>query len=110
MDQVVKPTQPIGMPFGDKMMPLGQSQMDDAQREKLRVVANEFEAIFVQQIFKQSRQMKLTEGLFDNAKNESFQTMLDQEYASSMAQTSSLGIAEAMINQLSPPSNVKNVR
>jgi len=110
MDPVAKNIQTVGMELKGKMMPLNRTQMTEQQKDKLQVVANEFEAIFVQQIFKQARQSQLADGLFDNSGNETFKTMLDQEYASSMAQSSSLGIAEAMIQQLSPSANSKNMR
>ncbi len=73
-----------------------------AFNEVLRGVAEEFEAIFAQQMIKQARDSKLADDLFGGTGNETFKTMLDEEYARKMAHGSSLGIADALVQQLSP--------
>lgn len=79
-------------------------------KKVLRSVAEEFEAIFAQEMIKQSRQAKLAEDLFGSSGQDTFQSMLDQEYARNMAHASSLGIADALVQQLSPRAPVKGGR
>lgn len=81
-----------------------------AFNKALRSVAEEFEAIFAQQMIKQARDSKLAEDLFAGTGNETFRTMLDEEYARKMAHGSSLGIADALVQQLSPQTPVPRGR
>ena len=65
-------------------------------KDKLKAVAEQFEAIFVEQLLKASRQSHLADGLFDNEEAETYRDMLDKEYAKSIATNTSLGIASAI--------------
>ena len=62
-------------------------------------VANQFEALFITQILKQARQTKLAESPFDSFAGDSYQTMLDEEYAGMLSDKVNLGIAEALLRQ-----------
>ena len=62
----------------------------------LKEVAEQFEAIFVEQLLKAARQSTLADGLFDNEEVETYRDMLDKEYAKSIATNTSLGIASAI--------------
>jgi len=70
----------------------------DGQESKgeLTAVAEQFEAIFVEQLLKAARQSTLADGLFDNEEVETYRDMLDKEYAKSIATNTSLGIASAI--------------
>ena len=70
----------------------------DGQESKgeLKAVAEQFEAIFVEQLLKAARQSTLADGLFDNEEVETYRDMLDKEYAKSIATNTSLGIASAI--------------
>ena len=70
----------------------------DAEARELRAVTGQFEALFVKQMLEQARKGKLADELFGGG-NETFRSMLDDEYAK-MADTTSLGIAEALVQQL----------
>lgn len=72
----------------------------DAEARELRAVAEQFEALFVKQMLEQARKTKLADELFGGSGNETFRSMLDDEYAQKMADTTSLGIAEALVQQL----------
>ena len=63
---------------------------------ELKAVAEQFEAIFVEQLLKAARQSPLADGLFDNEEVETYRDMLDKEYAKSIATNTSLGIASAI--------------
>lgn len=80
------------------------SQDSPAYQRALRSAAEEFESLFAKQLLEQSRQSKLADELFGGTGSETFRSMLDQEYARNLAQNTSLGIAEALVQQLSGPS------
>ena len=77
---------------------LGFASNLDGQESKgeLKAVAEQFEAIFVEQLLKAARQSTLADGLFDNEEVETYRDMLDKEYAKSIATNTSLGIASAI--------------
>ena len=65
-------------------------------KDELQAVAEQFEAIFVEQLLKAARQSTLADGLFDNVEVETYRDMLDKEYAKRIATNTSLGIASAI--------------
>jgi len=69
--------------------------------EELRQVANQFEAIFIENLLKQARESKLSDALFETSANDNFNQMLDAEIAKSSSETVDIGIAEAIIKQMS---------
>ena len=66
----------------------------------LREVAEQFEAIFINQFFAQSRKTKLAEDLFGNKGTETYNSLLDQKRAQQLASSVDLGIADALVRQL----------
>ena len=66
----------------------------------LLVVADQFEAIFLEVLLKQARDSKLSEGLFENKADDNFVQLLDRELAKSSSEKVDIGIAEAIINQM----------
>ena len=62
-------------------------------------VAQEFESIFVQQMLKSARAAKLADGIFSSEAQETYQSLLDQEYSKTLAKNHSFGIAEALVRQ-----------
>lgn len=69
------------------------------EAKNLKEVADQFEAIFLNQILKQSRQTKLAETPFDSSAGDHYQSMLDNQYAGMLSSKVNLGIAEALIRQ-----------
>ena len=65
----------------------------------LKEVAEQFEALFIQQILKQGRSAKLAEDILGSQASETYTSMLDQERAQQLAKTVNLGIAEALVAQ-----------
>ena len=69
---------------------------------ELKAVADQFEAIFLEMLLKQARESKLSDGLFDTDSDDSFVQMFDAELAKSSSELVDIGIAEAIIQQMSP--------
>lgn len=68
---------------------------------ELSQVANQFEAIFIENLLKQARESKLSNALFETSANDNFNQMLDAEIAKSSSETVDIGIAEAIVEQMS---------
>ena len=66
-------------------------------------VAEEFESLFVSQMLKQANKSKLANGLFDSSSEETYQSLLDQEWSRTLATNASFGIAEAIKLQFQSP-------
>lgn len=77
------------------LTPLGQT----GKKPDLAEVANQFEAIFLNQLLQQSRKTRLAEDPFDSPAKQNYQQMLDSEYASQLSGRVNLGIAEALVRQ-----------
>ena len=54
-----------------------------------------------------ARKAKLAEGILDGKAHETYQTLLDQEYAKSMAKNQNFGIADALIRQFGGKEKIK---
>jgi len=67
----------------------------------LREVADQFESIFLETLLSSARKSKLADGLFDSKTDDNFEQMFDQELAKTSSKTVDLGIAEAIIRQMS---------
>ena len=89
----------------------GTSQTKDFQTTKrsslnnpsaeLRAVADQFEAIFLEMLLKQARDSKLSDGLFENNADDNFVQLFDRELAKSSSEKVDIGIAQAIIKQMS---------
>ena len=77
------------------------------KNSSLEEVAQEFESLFVFQMLKSARKAKLAEGILDGKAHETYQTLLDQEYAKSMAKNQNFGIADALIRQFGGKEKIK---
>jgi flagellar protein FlgJ len=69
------------------------------QPNDMRAAAEQFEALFLQQMMAQARKSKLSEDIFSNKGTETYNNLLDQERATELAKTLDLGIAEALMRQ-----------
>ena len=67
----------------------------------LQNVADQFEAIFLETLLRQARESKLSEGLFDSKADDNFEQMFDQELANSSSKLVDIGIADAIVRQMS---------
>ena len=83
-----------------KEIPETKGVSDDA---KLRESANDFEAIFIQQMLKSMRKTSFESDLLPKSEGEKvFQSLLDEQYALLSAKSGSLGLAEMIYQQLKP--------
>lgn len=71
----------------------------DKKLEELKNVSNQFESIFINQVLKQARQGKIADGILASDAEETFNTMIDQEYSKILSEKSNFGIAEAIFDQ-----------
>lgn len=72
---------------------------NQAGAAELRQAAEEFEAMFLNQFLQQARQSQLADSLLTSSAGDTFQGMLDQEYARAASGGVSLGIADALYGQ-----------
>jgi len=88
-----------------KKLPETKGVSDDA---KLRESANDFEAIFIQQMLKTMRKTSFESDLLPKSEGEKvFQSLLDEQYAQISAKSGSLGLGEMIYQQLKPEVNKK---
>ena len=67
----------------------------------LREVAEQFEAIFINQILKQARETKLADDLFGSSATTTYEELLDTQTSEDIASHVKLGIADALVRQFS---------
>ena len=65
----------------------------------LRDVAEQFEAIFINQILKQSRETKLADHLLGSSATTTYEQLLDTEMSKNIASHVNIGIADALVRQ-----------
>ena len=70
-----------------------------SKNKTLEHVAKDFESLFVYQMMKSSRKAKLAEGVLSNSANDTYFSLLDQEYSKIISKNQSFGIAEALVRQ-----------
>lgn len=85
--------------------------LDESRRHNpttsLQEVAEQFEAIFLNQFLQQARETKLAEDLFQSNAKSTYEQMLDREYSTMLSRDVDLGIAEALVRQFSRHSGEK---
>ena len=86
------------------------SSLNNKKKQDLKVVAEQFESIFVHQMLKQARQSKLADGIFDSEAQDTFNNMLDIEYSQILSKKNNFGIADALIKQFQPSIKMKKVK
>ena len=67
---------------------------------ELREVAEQFEAIFLNEFIKQARKAKLADDILGSDAQDTYQEMMDRELSTQLAGRVNLGIAEALVRQL----------
>ncbi|PTQ08141.1 flagellar biosynthesis protein FlgI [Sphingomonas oleivorans] len=71
----------------------------DAEKQKLRDVAKQFEAVFLRQMIGSMRSAGLGDDILGSSATDQFRDMSDARTAESMAEKGVLGIAEMLIGQ-----------
>ena len=81
-------------------MAASSAQIDNRPTD-LRAAAEQFEALFIQQLLKQARSAKLADDILGSEASDTYNEMLDQERAKQLSAQMNLGIAEALVLQFS---------
>lgn len=71
------------------------------QQAALRPVAEQFEAMFLNQILKQARKVQFDEGFMDGKDADFYKDWYDQQLSQGLATKGSLGLADKIVEQLS---------
>jgi flagellar protein FlgJ len=77
-------------------------QAREDQRAALRPVAEQFEALFVQQIFKEARKVSFDDNWLDGDSGEFYKDWYDKQLAQDLAAKGTLGFADNIVEQLAP--------
>ena len=81
------------------------SSVKNDDEANLATVADQFEAIFLENLLKQARESKLSDSLFETKADDNFVEMFDKEIANTSSKLVDIGIAEAIIRQMSLQKN-----
>lgn len=68
--------------------------------ETLREVASQFEAIFVEMIFKGMREAQLADSPFEGQEGKLYRDMFDNQIATSLTKRDGIGLADVLVRQL----------
>lgn len=72
------------------------------QRSALKPVAEQFEAIFVQQVFKEARKVSFDDGWLDGNQGDFYKDWHDKQLAQDLAAKGTLGFADKIVEDLLP--------
>lgn len=91
--------------FNTIRSPQNLSSVKNVDEADLAAVADQFEAIFLENLLKQARESKLSDSLFETNADDNFVEMFDKEIANTSSKLVDIGIAEAIIRQMSLQKN-----
>jgi flagellar protein FlgJ len=74
----------------------------------LRVVAQQFEATFIQEMMRTMRQSIMKSDLIESNGMETFEGMFDKEVAMQISKRGGMGVADLMVKHMQPPSSSTN--
>jgi|GEM_PF-3066705 len=77
-------------------------QARDDERSALRPVAEQFEALFVQQVLKEARKVSFDEGWLDGDSGDFYKDWYDKQLSQDLSAKGSLGFADKIVEQLAP--------
>ena len=87
-----------------------QISKNQSQSESLQQVAEQFETLFLQMVLKNMRSasdaLSGDEGMFSSDQQLMFRDMYDSQMAQAMATTSKTGLAEQIVQQFSPATEI----
>ncbi|WP_321276182.1 rod-binding protein [Thiomicrorhabdus indica] len=72
------------------------------ERAALRPVAEQFEALFLNQILKESRKVSFDDGWLDGKDADFFKDWHDKQLSQNLSSKGSLGLADKIVEQLAP--------
>ena len=93
----------------DKLRQKAVDNNDEHQKEALTAAAKQFEAIFTSMLFKSMRDANSTfeSGLMDSQNQQFYRQMMDEQMASELSTSGSLGLADMIVAQLTSNQNVE---
>lgn len=80
------------------------NQAKEDPQAALRPVAQQFEALFVQQILKESRKVQFDDGFLDGDQSDFYQSWHDDQLSQFISAKGNLGLADKIVEQLAPKS------
>lgn len=99
--QINPRTDSIAPPLDSRLQPSLKGARQDGDPAAAKKVAREFEAMFVAQMLKSMRETVGKDTLTGGGRaEETFRSLLDQEYAAEAARTGSIGLAQSIERQL----------
>lgn len=98
LNDTVKDTTSVSNSSFDKILAKAK---ESGETSGLRDAANQLEAVFINMLMKSMRStVNESEGLFKKSDSEKmFESMLDEEYANSMAEAGGIGISDMIFDQ-----------
>ncbi len=75
-------------------------QARDDQESVLRPVAEQFEAIFVQQVLKEARNVSFDDGWLDGGQGDFYKDWSDKQLSLNLSSKGTLGFADSIVEQL----------
>ena len=79
-------------------------QAKQSPEQALKLVAQQFETVFMNMMLKSMREATPQDGMFDNEQTKMFTGMMDQQLVQNMS-SRGVGLADIMIKQLSRPAS-----
>jgi len=84
-----------------KLDNLKKTSIKAKEEKKLQEACKDFEALFINQLMKEMRKTVKKSGFIDGGNAEKiFQSMLDEKYSETMAESGDLGLGQMMFRQL----------
>lgn len=90
--------------FGSLAQLRGEARAQDP--ESVRKAAQQFEALFLQQVLKSARAAQLGEDVLGGSQSEFYRDLFDQQMALHLAQGKGLGLADVLVRQMLPKAAV----
>ena len=88
-------------------------QAREDQRSALRPVAEQFEALFVQQVLKEARKVTFDDGWLDGDSGDFYKDWYDKQLSQDLSSKGTLGFADKIVEQLAPKDldlNLKSIK
>lgn len=77
-------------------------QAREDQQSALRPVAEQFEALFVQQVLKEARKVTFDDGWLDGDSGDFYKDWYDKQLSQDLSSKGTLGFADKIVEQLTP--------
>ncbi|WP_455203231.1 flagellar assembly peptidoglycan hydrolase FlgJ [Kaarinaea lacus] len=74
----------------------------------LRAAAQQFEALFIQQMLKSMREANLSEGLFDSQEGDFYMDLFDKQISLNLSEGRGIGLADILVEQIARSMPLKN--